>query len=166
VLRFNSFYHIIITDKNQDMKVALLQNVAGLGKADEIKNVSDGYARNFLFPKHLAVQVNDHVLNEIKVRKNKADKEVELDLKEQQNLASRLDGIELVIKEKASATGVLYASVNPQKISTELAKLKFNIDKSQIENKQVKEAGSYEYKIKLRHGLEPRINVVVEITKN
>jgi ribosomal protein L9 len=106
------------------------------------------------------------VLNEIKVRKNKADKEVELDLKEQQNLASRLDGIELVIKEKASATGVLYASVNPQKISTELAKLKFNIDKSQIENKQVKEAGSYEYKIKLRHGLEPRINVVVEITKN
>jgi len=145
------------------MKVVLLQDVKGVGKADEIKEVAEGYARNFLFPRHLAVQALEKNIQELNNRKRKEIKEAEQDLQAQQSLAEKLDGLEITVKEKASEAGVLYAAVGPQRILQELSKLGYKIEKNQIENKIFKKAGDYKLKIKLRHGLEAQLNVRVEI---
>lgn len=144
------------------MKVVLLQDVKGVGKADEIKEVSEGYARNFLFPKHLAVQALDKNIKELSERKRKESKESERELQELQGLASRLDGLEILIKEKASETGILYAGVAPQRLAQELQKRGFKIEKNQIQNLNIKKAGEYTVKVKLNHGLESQISVRVE----
>jgi large subunit ribosomal protein L9 len=144
------------------MKVVLLQDVKGLGNADEVKEVSEGYAHNFLFPKHLAVIAKEQTLKELNDKKRRQSKEAEEELKDQQELANRLDGLEIMIKEKASDGGVLYAAVGPNKIIQELNKRGLKVDKNQIENKTVKQAGDYSFKIKLHHGLEAEITVRVE----
>ncbi len=144
------------------MKVVLLQEVKGLGKADEIKEVSEGYARNFLFPKHWAVIAKDKALKELSDKKVKQSKDAEADLKMQQDLAAKLDGVEIHIKEKASEAGVLYAAVGQAKLMQELNKRGLKIERTQLENKTIKKAGEYPVKVKLRHGLEAEITVRVE----
>jgi large subunit ribosomal protein L9 len=144
------------------MKVVLLQDVKGIGKTDEIKEVAEGYARNFLFPKHLAVQALEKNIQELNNRKHKEAKEAERDLYDQQSLADRLGNLEFSLKEKASEAGILYAAVGPQRILQELTKRGYKIEKNQIENKIIKKAGEYEIKIKLRHGLEAKIVIKVE----
>ena len=83
------------------MKVILLQKVAGLGETDDVKEVSEGYARNFLFPRHLAVIASGEAMEMVRAVKQKKAKEEERDLKETQNLAAKLEGLEVNIKEKA-----------------------------------------------------------------
>lgn len=144
------------------MKVVLLQEVKGLGKMDEIKEVSEGYARNFLFPKHLAVIAKEKALKELNEKKMRQSKEAEHDLKMQQDLAARIDGMEINIKEKASEGGALYASIGHAKIMQELGKRGFKLDRKQLENKTIKKAGEYPIKVKLHHGLEAEITVRVE----
>lgn len=147
------------------MKVVLLQDVKGIGKADEIREVSEGYARNFLFPKHLAVQALEKNIRELSDRKRKESKESERELQELQGLAGRLEGLEILVKEKSSEAGVLYASVGQQRLAQELHKRGFKIEKNQIENLSIKKAGEYMVNIKLNHGLEARIVVRVETFK-
>ncbi|MFA6424298.1 MAG: 50S ribosomal protein L9 [Candidatus Magasanikbacteria bacterium] len=144
------------------MKVVLLQDVKGVGKTDEIKEVSEGYARNFLFPKHMAVQALEKNIKELSDRKRRESKDAEKELSDLQSLAGRLDGLEIVIKEKASEAGILYASVGPQRLNQELTKRGFKIEKSQIENLNIKKAGEYTVTVKLSHGLETQITVRVE----
>lgn len=144
------------------MQVVLLQDVKGVGKADEIKEVSEGYARNFLFPKHFAVQALDKNIKELSERKRKESKESERELQELQGLAGRLDELEIVVKEKASDTGILYASVGPQRLAQDLQKRGFKVTKNQIQNLNIKKAGEYRVKVKLNHGLEAQITVRVE----
>ncbi len=144
------------------MKVVLLQDVKGIGKADEIKEVAEGYARNFLFPKHLAVVALDKNLRELKEKKQREAKDAEHELQEQQSLADRLSGMDIVVKEKASEAGVLYAAVGQQRVHQELLKRGIKIDKNQVENKTIKMAGENTFKIKLHHGLEANIVVRVE----
>lgn len=143
------------------MKVVLIQNVAGLGKADEVKDVADGYARNFLFARNLAVPASPKILNDLEKRKNKKSKGAEDDLRNAQEMAEKLDGYEVQVKEKASESGSLYAAVGPQKISDALRKRGFEVEKNQIAVKAIKEAGEYRAKIKLKHGLEAEITVIV-----
>lgn len=143
------------------MKVILLQKVLGLGNADEIKEVKDGYAVNFLFPRHLAVQASPGALSELSAQKNKKVREEERDLREQQNLATKLDGIELKFIEKANEKGLLYSAVGGQKISEALAKIGYAVDKKQIEVPVIKSVGEYAGKIKFRHGLEAGIGITV-----
>lgn len=147
------------------MKVVLLQDVKGIGKADEIQEVSEGYARNFLFPKHFAVQALEKNIKELSDRKRKESKESERELQELQGLAGRLEGLEILVKEKSSEAGVLYASVGQQRLIQELHKRGFKIEKNQIENLSIKKAGEYMVNIKLNHGLEARIVVRVETFK-
>ncbi|OGH91359.1 MAG: 50S ribosomal protein L9 [Candidatus Magasanikbacteria bacterium RIFOXYD2_FULL_39_9] len=143
------------------MRVILIQNVPGLGKIDDIKEASEGYSRNFLFAKNLAIPATAKALQEVEARRNRQVKDLEQDLRGQQSLADKLDGFEINIKEKVSASGALYASVGPQKISEMLAKSGFKIDKNQIIIKPVKEVGEYKATIKFAHGLEAEIIVNV-----
>lgn len=143
------------------MQVILIQNVAGMGKIDDIKEVSEGYARNFLFARNLAIPVTSKVLGDLKIRKNKKTKDYEAELRGEQSVADKLDGWELILKEKVSTGGLLYAAVGPQKVSTELARAGFKISKDQIILKPIKEIGEYKAKIKFPHGLEAEIIVIV-----
>ena len=143
------------------MKVVLLQRVPGIGDVDDVKEVADGYARNFLFPRHLAVQASVDAITKVKAHKNKLAKEAEKDLKEQQSLADRLGGLVIELKEKVSDKGLLYAAVGPQRLVDELKKRGFIINKSQISMKPIKSEGEFVASIRLRHGLEANINIIV-----
>ncbi len=138
-----------------------IQNVAGIGKIDDIKEASEGYARNFLFAKNLALPVTKQVLADLKIRQNKKAKDYEAELRAEQSVADKLDGWELILKEKVSAGGSLYAAVGPQKVSEALALVGFKINKDQIILKPIKEIGEYKAKIKFQHGLEADINIIV-----
>ena len=143
------------------MQVILIQNVAGMGKIDDIKEVSEGYARNFLFAKNLAMPVTKQVLADLKIRKNKKAKDSETELRAEQSVADKLDGYEVMLKERGGSGGTLYAAVGPQKVSEALARSGFKINKNQIILKPIKEAGEYKAKIKFQHGLEAEISVIV-----
>jgi large subunit ribosomal protein L9 len=143
------------------MKVVLIQNIAGIGKIDDIKDVSEGYARNFLFARNLAVPVTPKALVDIKNRQNRKVKDHEAELRGQQIVADKLEGYELALKEKVSKGEALYAAVGPQKVAEALARSGFQISKDQILLKPIKETGEYKAKIKFAHGLEAKIAVIV-----
>lgn len=143
------------------MQVILIQNVAGIGKIDDIKEVSDGYARNFLFAKNLAVPATQKVIADLKTRQNKKVKDHEIELRAEQSMADKLEGREVILKERIGSAGNLYAAVGPQKVSEALAWSGFKINKDQIILKPIKEAGEYQAKIKFQHGLEAKISVIV-----
>jgi large subunit ribosomal protein L9 len=143
------------------MKVILLEKVPGLGDIDDIKEVSDGYALNFLFPKHLAVQASNAKVKELKDKEKKRVKDEEKELKETQSLADRLDGYMLMIEDKANEENILYAAITPVRIAEALKTYGFPVNKNMITGDPIKEVGEYKIKVKLRHGLEATINLVV-----
>jgi large subunit ribosomal protein L9 len=147
------------------MKVILLQKVAGLGEPEEIKEVADGYARNFLFPHHLAVQALPGAVKNVKIRQEKHHRDEEKELKAAESLAEELDGLEVMIKQKVNENGLLYAAVGPTHIAESLKDLGFVVDKKQIVFEPTKETGDYKVKIKLKHGLEADILVLIIPTK-
>lgn len=139
------------------MQVILLSKVKGLGEVHDIKNVSNGYAVNFLFPNNLAVLLSSNAANDIKAKKSRIDKNKKNNLKDIKSVASRLDGNLITIKQKTNDTGLLYASVGPQKIIEELSKKGFKIKKNQITMTPIKKIGKYSIKIKLDQGTEVKI---------
>lgn len=145
------------------MKVILLQKVPGIGDIDDVKDVADGYARNFLFPRHLAVQASVNAIAQVGAHKKKVAKEAEQDLHEQQSLADRLDGLTIDVKEKVSDKGLLYAAVGPQRVVDELKKRGFVVNRSQIVMKPIKAEGEFSATVRLRHGLEANIHIIVSV---
>lgn len=143
------------------MKVILLQKVSGLGNVDDIKDVADGYAANFLFPKHLAVQASAKAVNALEAHKKRLAKEEESDLREVQGLATKIDGMEFQFSEKVNDKGLLYSAVNSQKIAEQMVKQGFAVDKKQIKVDQIKTSGEFSAKIKFRHGLEANVRIIV-----
>jgi large subunit ribosomal protein L9 len=143
------------------MKVILIADVPGLGRIDDIKDVSDGYAANFLFPRHLAVLASSKAVKDLSDGRRRKEKEAEHELRDLQSLASRLDGLALQFTEKINEAGLLYAAVGPQKIVDVLNKMGLAITKNQILGKPLKEPGDYEVAVKLKHGLEAKINVTI-----
>lgn len=143
------------------MKVILLQDVPGLGKSDQIKEVADGYARNFLFPRHVAVPASAKAEAELSARKHREAKLAEQELKAEQELASRLDGLEVEFTERVSAGGSLYAAITSQRVVDKLQTLGFSIDKGALTMKPIKAAGTSGAVVRLRHGLEANVSIVV-----
>jgi len=143
------------------MKVILLRKVPGLGDIDDVKEVAEGYARNFLFPKHLAAQASSQATRDVDTRREKEKRIAEQDLHEQQALAGRIDGLEAELKERANDRGVLYAAVTAQKLAQALQRLGYKVDPKQIFMKPLKELGNHSVHIKFRHGLEAEITVLV-----
>ncbi len=143
------------------MQVILIQNVAGIGKIDDVKEVSEGYARNFLFAKNLAMPATKAVLTDLKARKNRQAKDDDRELREHQSVADKLEGFEMILKERVGASGNLYAAVGPQKVAEALVQKGFKISKDQILLKPIKELGQFPAKIKFPHGLEAKISVIV-----
>lgn len=144
------------------MKVILLQDVENLGKKLEIKEVKDGYARNFLIPQNLAKTVTKQSLAWLEAQKEVTEKEVEEDLKKVQELASALDDIEVNFAVKVGEAGQLFESINNVKIAEKLKEMGFEVKKSQINLDQpIKKLGEFAVKINLDHNLEVDIKVLV-----
>ena len=144
------------------MKVILLQDVEDFGKKYDIKDVKDGYARNFLLPEKLARAATKQALKWLSDQKEAIEKEAEEDLKKAQASASGLDGLELNIVVKIGDEGQLFESTNNQKIVEKLKEAGFEVKKSQVvlEN-PIKELGEFPINIKLDHNLEAEIKVIV-----
>ncbi len=144
------------------MKVILLQYVEKLGQKYEIKNVADGYAKNFLFPKILAKPATKEVMTWLEIQKEIESKKAEEELKTFQEMASALDGMEVVIPVKIGDKEQLFESVGIQHISDKLKETGYNIEKSQIILKEpLKELGEYKVLINFPHKLEVEITVIV-----
>jgi len=149
------------------MKVILLQDVEGLGKKYDIKDVKDGYARNFLLPKKLARAATKQALKWLSDQKEVIEKEAEEDLKKEQAMASGLDGSELNIAVKVGDEGQLFESINSQKIVEKLKEMGFEVKKSQVKlENPIKELGEFPITISLAHNLEAEIKVIVTAEKN
>ncbi|MBZ9571976.1 50S ribosomal protein L9 [Patescibacteria group bacterium] len=144
------------------MRVILLKNIENLGKKYEIKEVKDGYARNFLIPKGLVKQATREALKWLKTQKEIELKKAEEELKKIQDFVSTIDGREVIIPVKIGPEGQLFESINVQKISEKLKELGFKIKKSQIDLPQpIKELGEFPVKIHFEHNLEAEIRIIV-----
>ncbi len=145
------------------MKVVLLADVKGQGKKDEIVNVSDGYARNFLFPRKLAIEADAKVLNEIKGREASLKHKIEVETAEAKALAVRLDSILVKIPASSGADGRLYGSITAKDISETLAKeYGITVDKRKIQlSDAIRAYGKYDLDVKLYTDVVGKIHVLV-----
>ena len=138
------------------MKVVFLEDVVNVAKAGDIKNVADGYARNFLFPKNLAVVSQPGV--EVRVKSLIIAKE---EVTQAKKLAAEIEGKEITIKVKMGAKDRMHGSITAANISTEIkAALGQDIDKRKIDLAEpIKILGTYEVAVKLYKDVEPKIKV-------
>lgn len=146
------------------MKVILLQDVKAQGKKGEVINVSDGYARNFLFPKNLAKVADAQVLTELKNREEaNAFREAE-DRKAALELKAKLDTVVLFFQTTGGADGRLYGAITTKDISEKLeAEQKVKVDKKKIELGNIKVAGEYTADIKIYRDVSATIKIVVKL---
>lgn len=145
------------------MKVILLEDIKGVGKKDQIINASDGYARNFLFPKKKAVEANNENLAKLKSKNESVAYKKEMDFKEAQEIAKKLNNIVLTIKVKSGDNGKIFGGVTSKEISEELKKAyKIDVDKKKIvlaEN--IKNIGRFSVDVKLNEGVSAKLTVQV-----
>ncbi len=145
------------------MKVILLDNIKGVGKKDEVINASDGYARNFLFPKKLAVEANNENMNKLKAKKQSEQYKKDVEKENAQKVAKQLGNITLNIKVKAGENGKIFGGVTSKEISEELKKqYKIDVDKKKIVlNENIKNIGSFDITIKLYEGVIGKLKIKV-----
>lgn len=144
------------------MKVVLLADVKGQGKKDEIVNVSEGYARNFLFPKKLAIVADNKILNEIKGKEEKRLRQIELEKAAALETKAKLESVQVVIKVAAGEGDRLYGAVTAKDIADALlAQHGIEVDKRKIVTDAIKAFGSYTPEIKLFPEITGKINVIV-----
>lgn len=145
------------------MKVILLQDIPGTGKKNQILNVSDGYARNYLLPRKWAIQANESSVKEIE-RRNESERQREFERrKEAEDLADSLKDKTIVLHAKCGEKGRLYGSVTTQEIAAALQQQHgLNIDKRKLElNEAVRTIGDYEVQISIYTGIKASMKVSV-----
>lgn len=145
------------------MKVILKQDIKGVGKKDEVINAADGYARNFLFPKNLAVPADTGNMNNLKAKSESNAFRKGEELKEAKEIAEKLKKITLKLKVKAGENGKLFGGVTAKEISEALKKeYKIDVDKKKIVLKDaIKQAGTTRVEIKLYEGVVASVLVMV-----
>ena len=137
------------------MKVILLDNIKGVGKKDEIINASDGYARNFLLPKKLAVEANPENMSKLKAKEDSNQYKKSVEKEEAQKIAERLKGILLKIPVKSGENGKIFGSITSKEIADNLKEqYGIDVDKKKIDLKEpIKSLGSFNVNIKLFEGV-------------
>ncbi len=145
------------------MKVILLDNIKGVGKKDEVINAADGYARNYLFPKKLAVEANAENMSKLNNKKESASYKKDVERQSAEEMAKKLKGIMLKIKVKAGENGKIFGGVTAKEISENLkSQYKFDIDKKKVELKEtIKTLGEFNVPIKLFEGVIANLKVEV-----
>jgi large subunit ribosomal protein L9 len=149
------------------MKIVFLKDVSSKGKAGEIREVADGYARNFLFPKGLALPATQEAIKSAKAKaEEKARHQLHLQ-EELSELAKLIDGKEVYFKARAGEKGQLHGSITSADIAKELSKLAdVEIDKKKIElDEPLRHLGSHEVKINFLKEVEAKVQVIIEEEK-
>ncbi|MCR4739921.1 MAG: 50S ribosomal protein L9 [Lachnospiraceae bacterium] len=145
------------------MKVILLQDVRSLGKKDEIVEVSDGYAKNFLFGKKLALEATSKNLNDLKLKKANDEKVAQMNLQKAKELSEIIEQKEVVVSLKAGKDGKTFGSVSSKEIAEEARKqCDIEIDKKKIIiSEPIKAIGTYTVSVKLHPEVTARMKVKV-----
>ena len=146
------------------MKVILITDVKGLGKQGDIVNAKDGYARNYLLPKNLAVKASAENIKKNKEDNEKKEMEREKEIKSAEELAKRINKTTLLIKAKAAEDGKLYGSITSKDICTALKENEnIEVDKRKIELQEpIRNIGNIDVKIKLHSGIFGELNIKIE----
>ncbi len=147
------------------MKVILLQDVKGLGKQNDLVNAKDGYAKNFLLKRNLAIEATSDNVNIMKSRQKSIQNRTLTLNSKAQDVKERLDGKQVVIKTKSGDNGKLYGSITTKDIADAIKKqLKVEVDKKKIvlPDHHIKTISVSEVPIKLHAGVSAKITVVVE----
>ncbi len=144
------------------MKVILQQDVKSLGKKGELVSTSDGYARNYLFPRNLAVEANSQAMTELKNREESKKHKVAVETEEAKKAAEKISGKSVKIKAKAGKGGRLFGSVTSKEIA-ECIKREYSIDidRRKITAPDIKAFGSYAATVKLYQGVSAEFTVMV-----
>ncbi|MBQ7961505.1 MAG: 50S ribosomal protein L9 [Clostridia bacterium] len=144
------------------MEVILNQDVKSLGKKGEKVSVAEGYARNFLFPRKLAVEVSAQAMTELKNRESSNQHKIDTDIANAKAAAAKLNGKQLRITAKAGANGKLFGSVTSKEVAQEIKKqLGIEIDKRKVVMNDIKSFGTQECEVKLYQGITAKLSVVV-----
>ena len=145
------------------MKVVLLQDVKDIGKKDQVVNVSDGYARNFLLPRKLAKEATTAAMNDVKAKESAKAHHKREEVKAANELKAKLDGKEVTIKAKAGKEGKLFGAVTSKDVAVALkAQHKMDIDKKKIVMKDIKTFSRVDAEIKIYPEIQAKITVIVE----
>ena len=144
------------------MKVILKQDVKGQGKAGQLVNVSDGYARNFLFPRQLAIPADAQAMTELRTKEESAQYHARVEKEAAQKAANELKDKIVVIQAKAGSAGRLFGAVTTKEVSVELKKqYGIDVDKRKISMNDIKSFGSYTAEVKLHAGIVAKVTVKV-----
>ena len=148
------------------MKVILLDNIKGVGRKDDVIEANDGYARNFLIPKKLAIPANAENMTKLKGKQDSKAHQKDVDKKAAEEMKEKLSKIILKIKVKAGGNGKIFGGVTSKEVSEQLkAQYKYDVDKKKIEIKEtIKNIGMFTIKVKLFEGVvgELKIDIIGE----
>ncbi|HEX2986346.1 MAG TPA: 50S ribosomal protein L9 [Caproiciproducens sp.] len=145
------------------MKVVLLEDIKGSGKKGDLVNISDGYARNYLFPRKLAKEANAQAMNELKNAEEAKAFKIKSETDSAKRTAEQINGKSVKLYAKAGQGGRLFGSITAKEIAEELKKqYKADIDKRKIAlDGDIKAFGTYECEVKLYNGITAKIYAVV-----
>ena len=145
------------------MKVIYLTDVKGSGKKGEIKNVSDGYARNMLIPKGLAVEATPQNMNKLQGQKDAAQHKIDVDTQAAKNSAEKIKGKKVIIKAKAGSNDRLFGSITAGNVADAIEQqLGVKVEKKKISlSTDIKNFGSYSAVVKLYNGISETVDIEV-----
>ena len=144
------------------MQVILNQDVKGKGKKGEVIKVSDGYARNFLFPKGLAIEANASNLNDLKGKRESVEYQTEQDKQRATEIMEKFKEIEVVLETKAGDNGKLFGSITSKDVADALTmQHHIKLDRKKFVMDSIKTLGTHTVKVKLFQGLTGELRVTV-----
>jgi len=146
------------------MKVLLIKDVKSLGKAGEIKEVKEGYGRNFLIGKGFALHATQEVIAQWEIDQAKIAEDEAKEIARLKDIEKKLGDVKLQIHKKLGANGSLYGAVTKDEIASELSdKHGIEVDKKtvELEKNAIKATGNYDISIKLGHGIHAKLNLEI-----
>jgi len=149
------------------VRVILIQNIKGLGRIGDIKNVSDGFARNMLFPKRLAKVATDQSVKEVAALKKQEEIATSLEKEEAEKAAVALEGAVLTFAKKASSAGTLFSSLTKSEIAkqlSELAEMKVTGDMLDLaeHGEHIKHVGDHVISVNLGEGVKAKVTIKIQ----
>lgn len=144
------------------MKVILLQDIKNMGKKGDVVNASDGYARNYLFPRNLAQEATNENLHIVNQKKENERKKKLAETEEAQALAEKLKGKEVKITVKCGENGRLFGAITNKDVADNIKKqYNIDVDKKKVVIDTIKQVGIYEAEVKLYAEISTKMKVVV-----
>ena len=146
------------------MKVILLQDIKNVGKKEEIINANDGYARNYLFPKKLAIEATKDNLMKLQAKKTSEANKKQAEIEENKKIAEKLEKMTLTIKAKAGANGKIFGGITAKEVSEAIkSECNIEIDKKKIVLKEtIKNLGEFSAEIKFGDGVNCKLALNVQ----